>query len=117
DVRGYDAVDPLRLVELLDLVRDPQRSFDVPYARTQWYVPLLAEAPAGDVVLPPLLNMLNVRFLIVRRPPADNVPIYLHTDDYWVLENRSALPRGYVPRRVEVLSDRQDRLTARVSEG
>src|SRR5207302_11171376 len=44
------------------------------------------------------------------------VPIYLHTDDCWVLEYRSPLPRVYVPRRVEVISDRQDRLTALGSE-
>jgi hypothetical protein len=45
--------------------------------------------------------MLNVRYLITRRFPVSGVPVLFEHDDYWVLENLEALPRVYVPERVE----------------
>jgi len=45
--------------------------------------------------------MLNVRYLILRRFPISGVPVAFEHDDYWVLENREAMPRVYVPQRVE----------------
>jgi hypothetical protein len=101
DVRGYDAVDPLRLVELLDTVRD--RSSRVPvaeYAVTQHYIPLLPLRPSGKVWLPPVLSMLNVRYIVGRgRPPRPMRPI-IQQDDYWVWENEEVLPRAFVPASV-----------------
>lgn len=117
EVRGYDAVDPLRMLELLDLARDAKQTAELRYAQTQWYVPHLADARPGELALPAVLNMLNVRYLIVRRPPADTVPVTFHEDDYWVLENKQALPRVFVPRRVEVVPGREDRLQALAADG
>ncbi|HZY87414.1 MAG TPA: hypothetical protein VFE78_21435, partial [Gemmataceae bacterium] len=102
DIRGYDGIDPRRLVALLNINRDP--SFPCPeYARTQWYVPLVERTAEGRTKLPPVLNMLNVRYLIFRAPPPTTARPLLHQDDYWVVENPDALPRAYVPRRVEVV--------------
>ena len=72
------------------------------YARLQWYVPKVTLNPSGSHILPPVLDMLNVRYLIVRRFPITGAPVLFDAhDDYWVLENRDALPRVYVPERVE----------------
>jgi hypothetical protein len=58
--------------------------------------------PAGNVVdhvlkLHPVADLLNVRYLNFREAPRGDLPILLHQDDYWIMENRSAIPRAYVP--------------------
>jgi hypothetical protein len=99
EVRGYDAVDPLWLVELLNTVKD--RRFVSPvYAETSGYVPLMSLGPDGKGRLPPVLNMLNVRYIIGRgRHPAPMQPI-IDQEGYWVWENEEVLPRTYVPATV-----------------
>jgi hypothetical protein len=105
DIRGYDGVDPARLIDLLNLVNDPQSPPAPSYASTQWEAPKLAISPEGDASLPPVLNMLGVRYVIFRgSPPPGARPAFQDTD-YWVLLNPSALPRVFVPQRVEVLTD------------
>jgi hypothetical protein len=102
DIRGYDGFDPLRLVELLEIARDDEVNTRVnPYAQLQWYVPKVTLSASGSHILSPVLDMLNVRYLILRRFPFTGVPVLFKHDDYWVLENREALPRVYVPERVE----------------
>jgi hypothetical protein len=106
DVRGYDAVDPRELVELLATVQD--RQFTTPeYAATLGYVPRVPAEPAGPLRLPPVLNLLNVRYLVCRgRPPGTLRPIIQH-EDYWVWENEAVLPRAFVPASVRPAPDRQ----------
>jgi len=66
--------------------------------------------PSGDARLTPLLNMLGVRYVVFRNsPPKWPPPAFLGTD-YWVMENRSALPRAFVPGRVELAADERSRL-------
>lgn len=109
DVRGYDAVDPQRLVTLLTKVAGPT-SLALPYAAVQWYVPALTIEPPGSVRLPPVLDMLNVRTVIFRgRPPADITPA-LSGGDYWALSNPRALPRVFVPRRAVYVPSSKERL-------
>jgi len=105
DIRGYDGVDPSRLVELLDIARDKQFTFSPVYASTQWYVPSFRPTQAGQVRLSPVLDMLNVRYLIFRGTPPASVTALLQGDDYWVLENSNVLPRAYIPRRVQTVDD------------
>jgi hypothetical protein len=103
DVRGYDGVDPAPIVELLELARLPGTG-SVPYARTQWFVPKVF--PDGDDLrVSPILDMLGVRYLIHRRPPPAGFPVLIHEDDYWIVENRRALPRVFVPQRVTALGN------------
>jgi hypothetical protein len=99
DVRGYDSVDPGPVLRLLDLARDPE-SEQTDYARAQWYTPLLVEAGPGELRLPPVLDMLGVRYLVFRRPPPPELALtpLIARDDYWVVENPRALPRAFVPR-------------------
>jgi hypothetical protein len=104
DIRGYDGVDPAALVAVLEIARD--RRFSSPdYAVTQWYVPRLALDPGGKTLMvPPVLSLLNVRYLIFRRSPAP-VTAFIQQDDYWIVENPQALPRAFIPRAVRMEND------------
>lgn len=100
DIRGYDSIDPRPVVELLDRVRHPQDETPE-YARLQYYTPLFSTLPSGKVQLPPLLNMLGVRYLILRSTPPPGIRVLLTAPDYWAVEIEQALPRAFVPERVE----------------
>jgi len=108
DVRGYDGVQPARLLDLLDLTRDPR--FPNPdYARTQLYVPTF-EGRGREIHFAPVLDLLGVRYGIFRgEAPAGLTPAF-EAPDYWALENPRALPRAFVPNRVESLSDERQLL-------
>ncbi len=109
DVRGYDAVDPSRLVDLLELATDP-RPPKPAYAVTQWLAPKVLLSTSGAMRISPVLDMLNVRYLIFRGTP----PVGVHPDfsspDYWVLVNQRALSRVFVPDRVQSVPDSRERL-------
>jgi hypothetical protein len=108
DIRGYDAVDPSSFVRLFDLARDPQSPV-TPYALTQEALPALLST-GHRLKLHPVADLLNVRYLVLRTPPPapGDFPLVVHQDDYWVVENRDALPRAFVPRSVRVVdSDRE----------
>jgi hypothetical protein len=115
DIRGYDGVDPAQLVHLLVLAADPQRSRSISYAVTQWLVPKIDWKVPKGVRLPPILDMLNVRYVVFRgRPPKEVRPDFSGLD-YWVMTNRNAMPRAYVPERVETAAEFQQRLDALAS--
>lgn len=109
DIRGYDGVDPERLIDVMRLVVAREAPM-VPYAFTQWFVPQAVISPRGDLYLSPLLDMLNVRYMIFRGSPRPGWRTAFRDADYWVLENKRALPRAYVPRRVESIPDEERRL-------
>jgi len=111
DIRGYDSIDPGRLVAVMDLALEPEaKGRMLKYASTQWFEPRMKMSQSG-VALSPVLDMLSVRYLIFRgKPPAEVRPVF-QGDDYWVLPNDRALPRAFVPHRVEVVGDDQERLT------
>ena len=109
DVRGYDGVDPARWVSLVTIAAD--KSSPMPVGGVlQWL------APRGEIVenntarLSPVLDLLGVRYVIFRGSPPQNVKPAFQSPDYWVLENRSALPRVFIPHRVEVVPDENERL-------
>ena len=115
DIRGYDGVDAARLVELAELkwmgnniVSDP-RSPAPEYAALQWMVPLTFKGPDGRLRLHPVLDMLGVRYVIFRGSLAD-VPPPFSGNDYWAVVNPRALPRAFVPERVQVIADDGQRL-------
>lgn len=113
DVRGYDGVDPAPIVDLLELARQPGTG-SVPYARTQWFVPKVF-LDDGGLRVSPILDMLNVRYLIYRRPPPAGLPVLIHADDYWIVENRRALPRVLIPQQVTALGN-QEAMYSRLSQ-
>lgn len=99
DVRGYDAVDPALLCDLLAGVTS-EISGSPDYARTQYFVPRMTRDDDGQPRLPGVLDMLELRYLIFRRPPAAITSWAFVGDDYWVWENSHALPRPFIPSRV-----------------
>jgi hypothetical protein len=109
DVRGYDSIDPARMTQLLSLAAESGTEI-APYAFTLAMVPWGRMIPPDRIQLSPILDMLGVRHVIFRgTPPAAFRPTY-SGKDYWALVNRSALPRLYVPTRVWVEPDAQERL-------
>ena len=99
DIRGYDAVDPAGIIDLLDVVRD-ERFPPGRYARSQWYVPRFLNSPDGSLRVPGVLNQLNLRYLVFLRAPHENMKPFLIGDGYWIWENPDVIPRTFVPRRV-----------------
>ena len=109
DIRGYDAVDPARMVQLLLKAADP-KSQPMEYAATQLMKPVATITSQGTVQLMPLLNMLSVRYVIFRGPILPKAQPKFQGPDYWVLENPAALPRIFVPHRAEVVTNDVARL-------
>ncbi len=101
DVRGFDAADPDRMVELLERVALPGGPTSPDYARTMFLVPAVPS---------PITDMLGLRYFVYRGSPPQGVLPFLTGLDYFVLENPNALPRAWVPRRVEIASEPADRL-------
>lgn len=110
DVRGYDGVDPARLMDLMSLAR-PNPQAVLPYAQTQFYTPLRVFLDdQGTVQLPPLLDLLNVQYVVfLGTPKAQARPVF-QSPDFWVVQNRSALARAFVPTGVEIVTNSLERL-------
>jgi hypothetical protein len=108
DVRGYDGVDPARWVEILKPAADPTSKV-LHYAAVEWMMPEGVLLPSG-LVLHPILSMLNVRYVIARGSPKPGYHPLLAGGDYIVWENPGALPRAYVPKRVETVVDPKERI-------
>lgn len=99
DLRGYDAVDPQLLLQVVIPVIDPKAT-QPPYARTQWYFPQYSFDADGRIRLPAVLNMLHLRYLVFRGTPPANAQVRWQVSGYWVVENFHALPRAFVPEAV-----------------
>lgn len=120
DIRGYDSVDPSRLIDLLKIAAVPRTMLNS-YALSQWMAPSIGYNDSGQIRLSPVLDMLNVRYVIFRYtpdfffrgvPPSQrpNLAPMLAGFDYWVLKNDRALPRAFVPQRIETIPDDATRL-------
>jgi hypothetical protein len=101
DVRGFDGADPDRLLDLLERVHLPGGPRSPEYARSLMFQPRLPS---------PVADMLGLRYLVYRGDPPPDVRPLLTSPDYYVVENPSALPRAWVPRRVELVADAAERL-------
>ncbi len=101
DVRGYDGADPARIVELLKLFAYQRYSDSPEYAVVQYFVPQ-PESPLSD--------LLNIRYFIHRGRPPDTIKPMLQFPDYWVVQNPYSLPRAFIPRRAEIISEKSERL-------
>jgi hypothetical protein len=109
DARGYDSVDPGRWWALVRLTAD-ERSIQPEYAKMQWLFPKVKTEGTNTLHLSPVLDALTVQYVIFRgKPPPQASPTF-QSPDYWVMENRSALPRVFVPRQVEVVPDGNEML-------
>jgi hypothetical protein len=111
DIRGFDSVDPERWLKLLWIASGEEGKHS-DYAATQYFVPRMWFGPPNDILFAPVLDMLSVRYAIFRgTPPKDLVPRF-RSEDYWVMENPRALPRVFVPKRVESITKDDDLLHA-----
>jgi hypothetical protein len=108
DVRGYDGADPLEYSQLLVLAADSFRP--IFYAITQWQSPKHV-LQSDHVRVSPVLDLLGVTHVIFRGTPPTGVSPAFQSPDYWVMCNPNALPRVFVPERVEVEPDTRARLT------
>jgi hypothetical protein len=109
DIRGYDAIDPARLIDLMAIACHPA-SEPSTFALTAGLTPKMEPRRDGGVQLSPVLDMLNVRYILFRGSgPQDTHPGF-QGNDYWVLVNSNALPRAYVPSHVEVTTNAAERL-------
>ena len=104
----YDSIDPGRLMALMDLAADPRNQPNM-YAMTQVFWPRI-EFGRDGIKLPPVLDMLSVRYVIFRGTPRPPIRPALQGNDYWALINHAALPRAFIPRRVEMVTDDYERL-------
>lgn len=109
DVRGYDGVDPRRYVQLLLLAGEPKEN-DFVYGRTEWLKPKVSYPTLETVKLSPILDLLGVEHMIIRGPVQGAFKPAFVEPDYWALRNPSALPRVFVPARVESVPDEKERL-------
>jgi hypothetical protein len=114
DIRGYDSVDPARLIDLLEPAADPQ-SKPYFYARVQQMTPKVTFTPEGAIRLSPVLDMLSVRYVIFRGSPAPGARPAFEQKDYWVMVNSNALSRAFIPERVETVVDDKTLLAKLVS--
>jgi hypothetical protein len=113
DVRGYDGVDPLRYVQLLTAAGESENEFV--YARVEWLKPKASYPTLETVKLSPILDLLGVEYFIIRGAVHGSFKPPLVSPDYWALRNPSALPRAFVPRRVESVADDRERFAKLVA--
>jgi hypothetical protein len=109
DIRGHDAVEPARMVELITTASDGVSGMPR-YATTMQVAPKALMSPTGEFRVSPIMDMLGLRYIIFRGAPATNVTPDFRGIDYWVMKNSAAIERAYVPKRVEVVSDPKIRL-------
>jgi len=109
DVRGYDAIDPAHYVDLLEIGADP-KSPELSYAITQNLIPKAQIFPPDDIHLSPVMDMLSLRYVIFRGAPPASVHPAFQGVDYWVMVNHSALPRVFVPAKVETVANDDEAL-------
>jgi len=100
DIRGYDGIDPVRIVQVMQIGEDTEKSRSPSWARTQRYVPIMDYTKEGQIRLHPVLNMMNVRWLLFRGSSSELRPVF-KDHNCEVIENVAALPRAFVPTNIE----------------
>jgi hypothetical protein len=114
EIKGYDAIDPARMVNLLKLAADP-RSVILPHAQLQYFIPQVQFSSPAGLRLPPVLDMLNVRYGIFRGGPSSALRPAFQGDNYLVFVNSNALPRVFIPKSVQTVANDEAELTALAS--
>jgi hypothetical protein len=114
EIKGDDAIDPARMVNLLRRVADP-RSVIIPHAQLQYFIPIVKFTPPSGLRLPPILDMLDVRYGIFRGAPPPSMRPAFQGGDYMIFVNSNALPRVFIPKSVQTVTNDEEELTALAS--
>jgi hypothetical protein len=110
DVRGFDSIDPSRWLRLLSTASADGGGRHNEYAAVQSFSTPHTISPPDSIKFSPVLDMLSVRYAIFRGTPGPGITPLFKSPDYWVLENRSALPRVSVPSSVKMIPDDDETL-------
>jgi hypothetical protein len=106
DIRGYDSVDPARMVDLLKTTAVP--GVGPQYAATQFLEPRRDIIPPNTIRFSPVLDLLDVRYAIFLGAPPSSVHSAFQGEGYWVLINSNALTRAFVPKSVQTVTTDSD---------
>ncbi|MDZ4771501.1 MAG: YfhO family protein [Planctomycetota bacterium] len=99
DVRGYDAADPRRIVDVLRASCNPDAREELDYAQTMLHVPKVRSG---------ISDMLGLRWIVLQgTKPGSDVEIF---SGYSLYENETALPRAFVPTQVATIVDEEKRI-------
>ena len=104
DIRGFDSIDPSRWLRLITTTTHKHEPTSE-YAAVQLFVPPHTTSPPGFVHFSPILDMVSLRYAIFRGTPPPGITPRFQSEDYWILENPSALPRVFVPEKVNVVPE------------
>jgi hypothetical protein len=110
DIKGYDGIDPARMVNLLRRAADP-RSVFLFHAQVQYLIPMVKFSSPSSLRLPPVMDMLNVRYGIFRGGPLSSMRPAFQGDNYMVFVNSNALPRVFIPKSVQTVTNDEAELT------
>ncbi|MBK7874553.1 MAG: hypothetical protein IPJ77_02170 [Planctomycetes bacterium] len=99
DVRGYDAADPARYVEFLQLFAHPKNPPVSDYSALQYH---LVDPDS------PLARLVGLRSILAFGPP-DTPQRFAH-GGYFIWTAPEPLPRAFIAERAEVLNDKPARL-------
>jgi hypothetical protein len=94
EIRGYDGADPRRVIELFRVV-DPEWSQHATHALTHSFDPPVS----------PIMDMLGLRYVFRYWPAPDGARVFARDLGGWIEERETALPRVWVPRRIEPVAD------------
>lgn len=94
EIRGYDGADPRRIVQLF-LAADPDWPMVSIHVVTQSFGP-----PRS-----PIMDMLALRYVFHQWPTISGAQVLAHDRLGWVEQRDTAMPRVWVPRRIESVAD------------
>ncbi|MBI5362688.1 MAG: hypothetical protein HZA53_05880 [Planctomycetes bacterium] len=99
DLRGYDAADPARYVEFLQLFAHAKNPPMQDYSALQYYLP----DPYS-----PLARLVGLRYLVACGKPDPNA--LFAAGGFWIWGAPEPLPRAFVAARAEVVNQKAARL-------
>ena len=106
DVRGYDSIIPKQYADYMGLIEDQS---ELQYNRI---APIFASVPGAFAS--PLLDMLNVKYVLTDRARAIDAPGYelVYDDEIRIYRNNQALPRAFLVPQALSIPDQTKRAEA-----
>lgn len=102
DIRGYDSIIPLQYVEYMRLLAPQDELLYNRIAAFYDYAPLSS----------PLLNLLNVKYVLTTRPVPNPGYKLVYDADIKIYENTRVLPRAFLVTQARSYENRSDLLNA-----